>query len=128
MTDSNRALDEVPALLEERRRYEGWLAALEARRDSTPAHVFERVHNDYRTRLQQVVDRLAAHRGALSEERANIESRISLLEAEEQMRRDERAELDLRLQVGELSDSEAAEALRALDSTLGEWEAALGVA
>ena len=54
MTDSNTALNEVPALLEERRKYEGWLSALEARRDSTPAHVFERVHNDYRTRLQQV--------------------------------------------------------------------------
>lgn len=122
MMESNRALSELPVLLEERRRYEGWLAALEARRETTPAHVFERVQSDYRNRLQQVADKLAAHRGALSEERASIESRISLLEAETQMRRDERAELDLRLQVGELTAAEAAEALRALDSTLTELD------
>ena len=54
MTESNHALDGVPALIEERRRYEAWLAALEARRETTPGHVFDRVKGDYQTRLARV--------------------------------------------------------------------------
>ncbi|MDB4875990.1 MAG: hypothetical protein JWM41_2436 [Gemmatimonadetes bacterium] len=118
MTDPNRSLNEVPALLEERRRYEAWIAALDARRDSTPAHVFERVQSDYRNRLQQVADRLATHRQAIEEERASVQSRLSLLEAEEQMRRDERAELDLRAHVGELAGSDADSAFGTVDDAI----------
>ena len=113
MTDSNRSLNEVPALLDERRRYEGWLAALDARRESTPKHVFERVQADYKTRLQRVAERLASHRSAIEEERASVQSRLSLLEAEEQLRRDERAELELRAHVGELVGDEARSRVRA---------------
>src|SRR5438105_3543648 len=118
MTDPDRALTEVPALLEERRRYEAWLDALEAKRESTPPHVFERVQADYRSRPERVQERLAAHRNALAEERTNLESRLSLVEAEEKMRRDEHAELELRLQVGELSDGDAGDALRTLNDAL----------
>ena len=118
MTESNRALEEVPALLEERRRYEAWLAALEARRDTTPAHVFERVQADYRNRLEQVAVQLATHRNALQAEQASLQSRLSLLEAEERMRRDERAELDLRAHVGELSGTDATAAFSAVDDAL----------
>ena len=56
MTDTNRSLSELPALIAERRRYESWLVALDARRDTTPAHVFERVESDYQTRLARVVE------------------------------------------------------------------------
>src|SRR5262245_66238796 len=102
MTDSQSSLSEVPALLEERRRYETWLAALEARRESTPVHVFERVQADYRSRLQRVAEQLASHRQAIEEEQTSVMSRLSLLEAEERLQRDERAELELRGHVGEV--------------------------
>ena len=118
MTDSNSTLNDVPGLLEERRRYEAWLAALEMRRDSTAAHVFDRVHADYSARLRRVSEELASHRQSILEERTSVQSRMSLLEAEEQLRRDERAELDLRVHVGELNGSEAEEAFRAVDDTL----------
>jgi hypothetical protein len=110
MTEPNRSLDEVPALVAERKKFESWISALEARRDTTPGHVFERVRTDYAARLREVDERLAAHRSAILEEKTNLESRRSLLEAEEQLRRDERAELELRAHVGELvgADSEAA--------------------
>ena len=65
MTDSNNSLNELPALIDERRQYEGWLAALDARRESTPRHVFERVQADYKTRLQRVAERLASHRSVI---------------------------------------------------------------
>jgi hypothetical protein len=118
MTDPKRALTELPALLAERRQYESWLDALEAKRDTTPAHVFDRVVADYRARLQRVQEQLAAHKNALVEERTSLESRLSLVEAEEKMRRDEHAELDLRVHVGELAANDANAALRTLSDTL----------
>jgi hypothetical protein len=118
MTESNRALQEVGALAAERRKYEGWIAALDGRRESTPAHVFERVMRDYRERLDRVKAQLSSHQSALEEERASLASRLALLEGEEQLRRDERAELELRAHVGELTPQEVSSALENLDSTL----------
>lgn len=120
MTDSNNPMSELPALLEERHRYEAWLAALDARRDSTPQHVFERVQADYRGRLDRVAAQLAAHHQSIKDERASLESRLSLLKAEEQLRRDERAELELRSHVGELAGREAESAFRAIDDVIGQ--------
>src|SRR5262245_56498699 len=118
MNDTNRSLNEVPALIQERRRYEQWLAALDARRDTTPGHVLERVKADYQGRLQRVQEQLALHRQSILEERASVESRRSLIEAEEQLRRDERSELELRSHVGELAGAEADSAFRAVDDAL----------
>jgi len=118
MNDTNRSLNEVPALIQERRRYEQWLAALDARRDTTPQHVLERVKADYQGRLQRVQEQLALHRQSILEERASVESRRSLIEAEEQLRRDERSELELRSHVGELAGAEADGAFRAVDDAL----------
>jgi hypothetical protein len=118
MTDSNRSMNDVQTLLEERRRYEMWLEALDGRRETTPPHVFERVHADYRSRLQQVADRLAGYRQTIEDERASVTSRLSLLGAEEQMRRDERAELELRAHVGELAEADAASAFSAVDEAI----------
>ena len=118
MTDSNRSLSELPALIAERRRYESWLVALDARRDSTPSHVFERVESDYQARLARVVEQLEAHRHIIDEERNSVQSRLSLLEAEERMRRDERAELELRSHVGELVGDNALAAFKAVDDSI----------
>lgn len=118
MTDPKSSAGELPALIEERRRYEDWLAALDARRDSTPRHVFDRVRSDYEGRLRQVDEKLSAHRHAIQEEKTSLESRQALVEAEEQLRRDERAELELRSHVGELVGADAEEAFRAVDETL----------
>jgi len=120
MTDSNNPMSELPALLEERHRYEAWLTALDARRDSTPKHVFDRVQADYHARLDRVEEQLAAHRQSIQDERASLESRVSLLKAEEQLRRDERAELDLRAHVGELAGSDAESAFRAVDDVINQ--------
>ena len=122
MTEANRGFTEVPGLIAERRRYESWLAALEARRESTPGHVFDRVQADYRARLQRVAEELASHRQAIEEERTSVESRVSLLEAEDRMRRDERAELELRSHVGELAGEEASVAFSAVDEAIAQLE------
>jgi hypothetical protein len=118
MTDSSRSMNEVPGLVEERRRYEGWLAALDARRETTPKHVFDRVRADYLTRMERVAEQLASHRQAIEEEKASVQSRLSLLEAEERLQRDERAELELRSHVGELVGADAEVAFTAVDGTI----------
>ncbi|HEX3867726.1 MAG TPA: Ran-binding zinc finger domain-containing protein [Gemmatimonadaceae bacterium] len=118
MTEPNRNLTEVPGLITERMRYEAWIEALDARRESTPPHVFERVQADYRARLRRVADEIASYRQAIEEERTSVDSRLSLLEAEERMRRDERAELELRSHVGELAGEEAESAFAVVDEAV----------
>jgi hypothetical protein len=120
MTESNRSLDELPALIAERKKFEAWISALEDRRQATAPHVFDRVRADYTARLHEVEDRLSAHRSAILEEKTSLESRRSLLEAEEQMRRDERAELELRAHVGELTGGDSESAFATVDESLAK--------
>ncbi len=93
MTDNS--MDQLTAFMEERARYQGWLAQLEARRDSTPPHVFDRVSGDYRERLQRVTEQLSSRAGDLENSAASLASRIAALFTDESTRKDERAEAEL---------------------------------
>jgi hypothetical protein len=93
----------VESLMAERRKYEQWLAALEARRATTPERVFTRVHADYHDRLDAVVEQLKEHTEGLRAELASLTLRLTAIEEEQQQRHDERAEAELRAHVGELS-------------------------
>jgi hypothetical protein len=106
-------LSAVSALMDERRKYESWLEALEAKRGATPERVFTRVHADYSARLDVVLNELVAHSGGLRAELSTLSSRLATLEEEQQQQRDERAEAELRAHVGELS----ADAWQELSST-----------
>ena len=114
------ALNQVTELDEERRRYEGWIAQLDARRDATPAHVFERVHADYTERLHAVVARLAEHAGLLRDAVTELASRVDELRAEEQRCADERAEAELRAAVGEYGADQWREIEARTDATLAD--------
>lgn len=95
------SIDEVRALVTERQRYDDWLTALEARRDETPARVFERVHGDYRTRRADVMSRLREHVPGLASLGNELDARLSALESQLGTLEDERAEAMLRTAVGE---------------------------
>src|SRR5687768_17168071 len=97
------ALAVVGTLMDERRKYESWLEALEARRGSTPERVFTRVHADYSARLDVVLGQLSTHSGGLRAELGSLTSKLSKLEEQQQTQRDERAEAELRAHVGELT-------------------------
>ena len=94
----------VAALFAERQRYEAWLNALEAKRGSTPQHIFDRVHADYTARLQRVTEQLGAHRAVLQELESNLMDRLTALDVDEAKHRDEAAEAELRWTVGELPE------------------------
>ena len=95
--------EQVTALYEERQRFEAWLGALEAKRATTPVHIYTRVHADYGARLQRVVEELRTHRTALQETESTLIDRLTALDAEEAKHRDEAAEAELRAMVGELA-------------------------
>jgi hypothetical protein len=113
------ALTLVESLMAERRKYEQWLAALEARRATTPERVFNRVHADYHDRLDAVVEQLKEHTEGLRAELASLTLRLTAVGEEQQQRHDERAEAELRAHVGELSaeawDQIAREADRSIE-------------
>lgn len=122
MTSQTNAMDELNALLEERGRYEQWLAQLDARRETTPVHVFERVRTDYAARLGTVMEQLRSRAEGLQSTVAALEERVGVLAADESVRRDERAEIELRAMVGEYSAERANSELASCDEAIGRLE------
>ena len=116
-------LSAVSALMDERRKYESWLEALEAKRGATPERVFTRVHADYSARLDVVLNELVAHSGGLRAELSSLSSKLATLEEEQQQQRDERAEAELRAHVGELSPEAWQELSSTTDRTLEDLSA-----
>ena len=121
--DKSAAVSEISALLAERQKYEEWIAALEAKKEQTPAHVFTRVHADYEQRLKAATDKLAAHSGSLGGERSRLEKRIEELDLQIRHRQDERSEIELRAHVGEMTGDEVTEAYRVADDGLAKLNA-----
>ena len=101
--DAQPALENVAALMLERQRIEAWLATLEARKASTPDHVYQRVRGDYSTRLKAITDQLLARHTTLKTHVDQLQARVSQCETDAQRFKDIRAESELRMQVGELS-------------------------
>ena len=123
MTSANDNNDnDLNALLEEKARYERWIAQLTAKREQTPPHVFERVRSDYAARLDVVVGRLRSHGEELLTTAASMEERATVIASEAQQRRDARAEIELRSMVGEYSTERANMELAAIDAELGRLE------
>ena len=128
------ALDALRALIAERQQYEQWISALEAKREGTPEHVFERVQKDYGSRLDRVVGEIKGHAEELQLSISTLSSRLVEVAREEDTRREGLQEAELRAAVGEYEPaqwdqirSEAEEALskiaadrQSLDSQLGE--------
>jgi hypothetical protein len=117
------ALAAVGALMAERRQFEGWIAALDARRAITPPHVFSRVHDDYATRLSAVIVQLKAHADSLRLEIDSLATRLMAIEQDRQREQDERAEGELRAHVGELSAEAWGEMAAVSDEQLADLAA-----
>lgn len=131
------ALDALRALIAERQQYEQWMSTLEAKKEGTPEHVFERVQHDYRTRLDRVVTEIRGHAEELQLSISTLSSRLVEVARDEDTRREGLQEAELRAAVGEYEPvqwdqirSEAESALekiaadrQGLDSQLSELRA-----
>ena len=112
------ALDALRALIAERQQYEQWISTLEAKREGTPEHVFERVHNDYRSRLDRVVGEIRGHAEELQLSISTLSARLVEVARDEDSRREGLQEAELRAAVGEYEPSQ-------WDEIKSEAEAAL---
>ena len=129
MSESTNWMDALNALMEERNRYEQWLAQLDARKGTTPTHVFARVRADYDARLTKVLDQLAGRATELQSTATTLAEKVAALYADETTLRDERAEAELRAMVGEFSLDHARDAMQRCDeaiSSLGAERAQIG--
>ena len=115
---NEKSTDVITALLQERRRFEQWLATLESRRAITPANVYARVHADYSARLAGVLDQLGGRSAELQQSVDALGAKLSTLESEENNRRDERAEAELRAAVGEYTQERWIELSEATDTEI----------
>jgi ribosomal protein L37E len=125
---SMTGVDDLNALLEERARYERWISQLTAKREQTPPHVFERVRTDYAARLDTVMTQLRSRADWLQGSATQLEERVAALSNEESLRRDARAEIELRAMVGEYTSDRAHEELAACDVDIGRLESERSVA
>src|SRR3990170_5305256 len=112
------SLDALNGLLKERQRYEGWLAALEAKRATTAESVYERVHADYQVRLRDVSAKLSERAGELRETIDTLTSRLEELSRQESQQREARQEAELRAAVGEYTQKQWKEIGGAWDNEL----------
>ena len=135
MTDSGgKQMQDIEALLAERRKFELWLDQLEGRRAATPPNVYAKVHADYSARLADAQSRLAAETGAVEALVSKLEASLETHDATISAKSDELAEAELRASVGEYAEKEwnklrdklslaIAEMTKARDTVLGELEA-----
>ena len=127
-TTTNAPMDEVRGLVDERGRYEGWIAALETRRAVTPTHVLDRVRRDYDGRLRGVLDQLEAHADALRADEQALAERHEGQQRSLDERRDQLTEVELRTLVGEYSPEESDRQRREVEGAIGELEGTLSAA
>jgi outer membrane biosynthesis protein TonB len=113
------ALDALRSLIAERQQYEQWISALEAKREGTAEHVFDRVRGDYQTRLERVVSDIRGHAEELQLSISTLSSRLVEVAREEDTRREGLQEAELRAAVGEYEPSQwdqlRGDAVRALE-------------
>jgi hypothetical protein len=121
MSDARpKQIQEIEGLLAERRKYEQWLAQLDARKESTPSHVFVKVHSDYAARLADAQQKLSSETGAVSALIAELDASLAKQERQITERTDERAEAELRAAVGEFAGKEWDKLRGKLDSAIAE--------
>jgi hypothetical protein len=96
----------IEELLEQRTRYEEWLAKLDASGDKAPPAVRQRVRGDYEARLQSVMEQLRGRGSAIGEELERHHASQAELDRERRAAEEALAEAEVRHSVGEYTEDE----------------------
>lgn len=99
-------MEAVHKLLDERHKYEGWLTALQDRKEVTPEHIFQRVNADYSSRLAGVTQQLSSYADQIKTALEQLTEKLADLVKQEAECSDERDEAELRSIVGEYTAEE----------------------
>ncbi len=113
----------LDALLAEKRKHEGYLEKLEARRGSTPENVFARLRNEYLTKLTDLHVRASSEADLLGETLRADEAAVAEIAVRLEAATEERIEGELRAEVGEYEAGEWAKKLKELTTRIGKIEA-----
>ena len=101
-----RPANPVEVLLEERNRYQMWLARLDQAGSSAPPAVRDRIRDDYHRRLGEVIEQLRSHAAAVAEQLGALLARQAELSQRESAAQETLAEAELRHAVGEYDSGE----------------------
>ncbi len=121
MSKRNKILELLRGLLAERQQYEQWLAALANKRADTPEQVYARVHQDYQSRLDSVLDKLQSHTEDLQSSMTELGTQLAEVTERENTRREAQQEAELRAAVGEYSADKWSEMSREAESELKKF-------
>jgi hypothetical protein len=106
MANSPDTDDSIEGLLEQRTRFEQWLAKLDATGDKAPAAVRQKVRADYEARLRGVIDQLRGHSATIAGELERHQASRSDLDGRHRSAEEELAEAEVRYAVGEFTEDE----------------------
>ena len=121
-TQADRQQD-IESLLGERKKFEAWLAQLDAKRATAAPHVYERVHADYTKRLDDVRGRLRDEADTVRTLVSDLETRLGKELDRVTRKSDERAEAELRAMVGEYSEKEWNTTRSKMDAAIADLRA-----
>src|SRR5690606_34586470 len=119
--DSSR-LETLEALIAEKRRQETFLAKLEERRVGTPEHVFNRLRDEYLTKLTDAQVKAAAEAENLSGGLEEDDAALAEIEAKLATLEEERIEMQLRAEVEEWDAKETQKKLTAMTAAISMAE------
>jgi hypothetical protein len=106
MANSPDTDDSIEGLLEQRTRFEQWLAKLDGTGDKAPAAVRQKVRADYESRLRGVIERLRGHSATIAQELERHQASRSDLDGRRRSAEEELAEAEVRYAVGEFTEDE----------------------
>jgi hypothetical protein len=123
MADTDASLTQVDQLLQQRAKYEQWLARLDGTGTRAPEAVRQKVRADYEARLREVLTELRTHVDAVETALAARRETVAGLDARRADVEERLAEAEVRHAVGEYNDDEwsavATEAQAVLDDLAG---------
>lgn len=124
-TTSSATDTSIDALLEERARYEQWLAKLDEAGRNAAEGVRDRIRQDYRSRLDHVLSALREHAATIHSELSRHREEEAKLNARRTETRERLSEAELRHAVGEFGPDEWQRISGEASQQLGEVDAAL---
>ncbi len=103
---ANESDNSIEALLEQRAKFEDWLAKLDGTAGKAPPAVRQKVRGDYEVRLRGVIERLRGHAATIADDLQRHKSAQGDLDKQRRDAEDELAEAEVRHTVGEFADDE----------------------
>lgn len=114
------AVDALAAIKAEHDQVGERLKAMSARREQVSPEVYQRVHDDYKRRLDELASQAAPLKQRAGEAYRQLRAELANLEQAFNAARLDREEIDFRHALGEFDDAEKARRVKAIDARIDE--------